>query len=222
MRWEGADEPSLIVLFLERLQSGIQSRLRKQEYCRASSNVPSCIVEGSTRLWRRCGAPGQSKGTKIRSKEARKENSPGPLGSLTSSGLTIPLNAPSVSPLASTTTPGQSKTLTPFSKTTSCTSFVHPGVGATAHALLLFKVLIRLLFPTLGCPINPIVKDCLTFCSPELTGPAESRNPLMSSRRGLVEDPEADVGVWTEEAERWLRCCWVEDLKGIVGAWRRR
>ena len=70
--------------------------------------------------------------------------------------------------------------------------------------------------------MRPIVRDCLTFCSPAETGPAERRNPLMSSMRGLVEDPEAELGVWTEEAERWLRCCWVEDLKGMVGAWRRR
>lgn len=151
-------------------------------------------------------------------------HSPGALGSLTSSGLTIPLSEPSTSPRASTTTPGQSSTRTPFSSETSCTSLVHPGVGATEQALLLLRVLIKLLLPTLGCPMRPIVSDCLTRLSvePDCEGVEPRRNPLMSSMRGLVEEPEAEFGAWVEEAERWLRCCWVEDLKGRVGACRRR
>lgn len=81
--------------------------------------------------------------------------------------------------------------------------------------------------PTFGCPTSPIVKECLTGAeldepSPEAVAAWFNRKPLMSSIRGLVDEPEADWGVEEDEAERWERCCWVEDLKGIVGAWRRR
>ena len=153
---------------------------------------------------------------------SRKRDALGALGSRMSSGFTIPRSAASVSPLASTTTPGQSRTRTPFSSTTSWTSFVHPGVGATEHALDRLSVLIRLLLPTLGCPIRPIVRLCFTLASFAPLGAPELRKPLMSSMRGFVEDPEAEVGVWSDEAERWVRCCCVDDLKAIVGACRRR
>ena len=134
----------------------------------------------------------------------------------------MPLSAASVSPRASTTTPGQSSTRTPFSSTTSWTSLVHPGVGATEHALLRLRVLMRLLLPTLGCPMRPIVRLCLTFVSFDDVGAPELRKPLMSSMSGFVDEPEAEEGVWSDDAERCVRCCCVDDLNAIVGACSRR
>lgn len=43
------------------------------------------------------------------------------------------------------------------------TYFVTPGVDPTVHALDLFKLLITLLFPTLGKPTTPTVIDVLMF-----------------------------------------------------------
>lgn len=49
-----------------------------------------------------------------------------------------------------------------------------------------------------------MVRDCLTRLSvePDWEGAEERRKPLMSSIRGLVEEPEAELGAWVEEAER--------------------
>lgn len=54
-------------------------------------------------------------------------------------------------------TPGQSTSLTWLSNFTYLRFLVHPGIEETSHVFDLFKLLITLLFPTLGYPINPTV-----------------------------------------------------------------
>lgn len=52
--------------------------------------------------------------------------------------------------------------------------------------------------------MTPMVNEVLTF-EVEVDGAEVDgvrRNPLISSSRGLVEEPEAEVGVIMEEAER--------------------
>jgi len=71
-------------------------------------------------------------------------------------------------------TPGQSKSLTCLSNFIYCSAFVHPGMLETSQALVLFKLLITLLLPTLGYPISPTVtalvdpytlESCLISCT---------------------------------------------------------
>merc|ERR1711939_228455 len=105
----------------------------------------------------------------------------------------------------------------PFSITISCTSFVQPGVGATAHALLRLSVLMSELLPTFGWPITPIVIDGLTRDGALASDGLLGLKPLMSSMSGLMDDPAADDGSEPDE-DRCARCCCVDDLKGRVGA----
>ena len=87
-------------------------------------------------------------------------------------------------------------------------------VGATLHALLRLSVLIRDDLPTLGWPMRPIVSDCLTGAdddddeasAPEAPGVECRRKPLMSSMRGLVDDPDADHGLVHEGPIRDFTC----------------
>uniref|UniRef100_A0A7C9D337 Uncharacterized protein n=1 Tax=Opuntia streptacantha TaxID=393608 RepID=A0A7C9D337_OPUST len=64
-------------------------------------------------------------------------------------------------PDLSITTPGQSNNLTFLSNCTSCIDLVNPGVAPTLTTWHLFKLLIRLLLPTLGSPTIPTVIDFL-------------------------------------------------------------
>jgi len=65
-------------------------------------------------------------------------------------------------------------------------------VGATLQALDRLRVLMIEDFPTLGCPTRPMVREVL-MVEAEVEGPEDwLRNPLINSRRGFVEEPEAD------------------------------
>lgn len=54
-------------------------------------------------------------------------------------------------------TPGQSIIFTWLSSLTYFRFLVDPGIAETSHVFDLFKLLITLLFPTFGYPINPTV-----------------------------------------------------------------
>lgn len=87
-------------------------------------------------------------------------------GLITSSNFSILLQLrratdASLLPDLSITTPGQSSSLTFLSKWTSCIDLVKPGVAPTFTTWARFKLLIKLLLPTLGNPIIPTVIDFL-------------------------------------------------------------
>ena len=46
-----------------------------------------------------------------------------------------------------------------------CHTFVSPGIGATLHTCFFFSVLMMLLLPTFGYPMNPTEICFLSLCS---------------------------------------------------------